>query len=301
MRKYMEHIRKIITSMWNPERILFYVNYYALRAGRAVASGVGRNGSFDACLMRMCMPVRNDLFSRPEKVVQVVGIPRSGTTLVGALVGAHPGALSLLEPFLSYLKNGSFKWTDPERGGRISFVPPVRFINRFTEGGRGLLVFKETWRNERQSYFPNSAFIRQNTESSIRTVGVLRDPRAIWRSFMRREGNEYEGPPGEAFIHNWNSYCKWVVGHDLFCIRYEDLMKGPDTEAERLFSYLGLPPLQAPIRLVHAIGHGDARAQSSETFEPRYVDAEEGLAPSISARIVRGCGEWMRRLGYLRS
>ena len=282
--------------------MLFYINYYALRAARAVSRSAAGDGTFDARLCRYCMPARKNVFVRPERVVQVVGIPRSGTTLVGALLGAHRRTLSLIEPFLSYVKNGSFAWTDASGAGRVCFRPPLRFINRVTSGvgGKDLLAFKETWRNERQDYFPNSDFIRRNAEGGVRTIAVLRDPRAIWRSFVRRPGTEYEGAPGDAFVSNWNSYCEWMVEQKLFCVRYEDLMLQPDAETGRLFSYLGLPSLEKPIRLACVYGHGDERGQSGEAIAPRFSDVDEGLAPQVSRTILDSCGGWMRRLGYLR-
>lgn len=250
-------------QLW--ERLL---RYYAFRSSQL--ANINRHGS---------------------QIIQIVGVPRSGTTLLAAMVGSHSKATSLIEPYLAWLQRGSFDFDfdslagqvkQEERSAFLQRLPPALMRRLCRTPGLQVIAFKETYRTERHPTFPSRRFLERNEEQQAvdHTLAIVRDPRDVWASVITRHPNLREDrDTREELLYAWNTLCSWIRDADLSFIRYEDLSSEPP-RIESLLDIVGLDSEPSVFEPKKSPGHGDKRAQSggeiTSTSVGRYVDALEG-------------------------
>ncbi|MCS3685474.1 hypothetical protein GGP76_002852 [Salinibacter ruber] len=239
------------------------------------------------------------------KVVQVVGTPRSGSSLLATMLDSHSEMACLLEPFLSWLLNGEFeyKWSrfSIDRDN-FKFNRPHQFLSHLCENENlGAVGFKETYRTSWHPAFPTKRFFEENynTGAVEHTVAIIRDPRDTWASVIRRN-ERYEGDSKTMaeLMHAWNELCSWVTSEGIPYIRYEDLTRNPHS-IDALLNEVGLEMEDRVIHPRGTPGEGDKRAMQGGQIDSdsigRYKDT---LRPAVARFIEAQCQDFGCSFGY---
>ncbi|MCR9097519.1 MAG: sulfotransferase [bacterium] len=246
-----------------------------------------------------------------KRVFQIVGVARSGTTLLCRAIDLHPGLVCFNEPFSDLYRHNEFaRFSD---GDRYRAFPTETLARLAKREGNEMVGFKETFRDRAgiSHSLISERFLKANEkDGACKTIAVMRDPRDVWCSLLAN--NERLGSPrismSATFTDTWLKLAKWVVEQDLFFVRYEDLVERYESELRRVVQFLGvefhpemldrsldltLPPSGT------APTSGDPRALSSRpvtaTSVNRFVDDIDHEERSF---IEAECGEAMREFGY---
>lgn len=182
----------------------------------------------------------------------ILGMPRSGTTLVEQIVTAHPMVAPGGE--LTDLGTGlrRFDWADPN--GLQEIGPELR----------------ASYRETLKSLAGDKPYVTDKMPLNFRFIGVIkvlfpdakiinlhRDPRAVlWSIYHHNfasDGNAYAHDLDD-LVDYWHLY-KDMMAHwnalypgQIFDLKYEALTEDPDTVIRSLIDYLGLPWDEACLR-----------------------------------------------------
>lgn len=169
--------------------------------------------------------------------VFVVGLPRSGTTLVERMLAAHSGIQGLGE--LVTVRHWVTSNTPDELGGLADY-----YTEKLPEIAEGTQAFVDKMPG-------NYAYIGQIAQAfpDAVIVNMQRDPRDIalsmWREFfgarglyfthnfkwMAAEANRYQG-----YMQHWNT----VLPDRIHTLRYEDLVSNPEQAVRQLAKLCGV-------------------------------------------------------------
>jgi len=239
-------------------------------------------------------------------LTQVVGTPRSGSTLLATMIDAHSEAACLIEPFLAWLRSGKFdyNWNDLSLEGaeRFRYWCPRKLIARLCrDSSLEVVAFKETFRTPRHPTFPSQYFLEGNyeEEGTDVTIAIVRDPRDTWSSVIRRHPNlEADESTLDELLDAWNELCFWIQTEDLPYIRYEDLVSNPE-HVKTLLCILGLELEPRVLNPEGTRGFGDQKAQSGGQIDSSSIGKhKEHVKSDTIRRINSTCSEYMKTLGY---
>jgi hypothetical protein len=252
--------------------------------------------------------LRTRLGPLDERLVFILGSPRSGTTFLGRAVGSLPGFVDLGEV-------AALKASIPELATRAPGEAAPRLRRLLALAGRlglagGLRAVEHT---------PENAFVAEALALAFpdaRFVHPIRDGRDVVASLLERgwlsegrEGGDDAGLPYGAgvrfwveperrgeFAHAddarraawaWRRYLEAArsVPERTLELRYEELAAKPDAAAARLGPFLG----------VEAQALAEALSEASASAVGRY---RRDLSPEQLAEAEAECGELLRELGY---
>ena len=268
----------------------------------------------------------------------VVGYPRSGTTLVRALIGAHPDARMFNEPELlrAMIAAGMRPGDALPRGDRAAFLLRLRDLDicarHLDSLGRDVvaafldrpdaLTFSEVY----ESLLPAPGDVSVWGEKSLGNVfyallvEVIRDPRAALLSYYRKifSGSSERTPARTTRAIRFFAFraLQWSAWHEALAtdmpsganglvVRFEDVVTDPVTAARGMCDRIGVP--YAPEMLDAARRRGDPVLQGGTAFAharlDRPIDAARASAsselPEWAAYVVEHyAGETMERCGY---
>jgi hypothetical protein len=230
----------------------------------------------------------------------IVGVPRSGTTLLRVLLGAHPLVLGLPEtPWLlgSYGDGASLRALltslaeDPM--GVVKNVKGTDASDVF-DAGRAFLeaLFAPCLARRRKK------FVVLKTPDDIKFleflvalfpdayyVHICRDGRDVALSYVAKKGRwfpRHDGRGGVDFFtmlrrwHVWESKARRILAGGVpgLRLRYEDLVTRPEAEVRRLCDFLGLPFEPGMLRFAEAdLDYPSWEAGSSDVRATKSVDA----------------------------
>lgn len=177
-----------------------------------------------------------------EKVL-LVGLPRSGTTVVANYINSMERAFCFLEPHWESRGYGSTSFfNDPKLRWifRLKFQEdaplPLDAAVRRIQRRYDLVGIKETFRGVHYSAYdpdmPNEELLADYVAAGYRLIPILRHPLAVWNSFRRYF------PPQEAwaadlpsFIENYQRFYHFAGGTDA--VLYERFVQDPRAEMAR--------------------------------------------------------------------
>jgi hypothetical protein len=134
------------------------------------------------------------------RIIAVVGCQRSGTTLTGQILGAHPNAVLLDEP------DGVYRWFRAKAAGKVNAgnrfqsvleraMGKYRFpASRFTQNAEEIELHPHVTTLVLKA--PNLTFdcvTLANFPIPVSIVYPVRDPRSVVASMMRLEQNDFAG------------------------------------------------------------------------------------------------------------
>jgi hypothetical protein len=243
---------------------------------------------------------------RPE-LVFVVGLPRSGTTLVEQILAAHPDAEGSGEPaFIDLIAPGvglspdadpaSIARVRPDRRARAGRDLLAR--ERKAAGGADGVVIDKQPENDRQLGFLAAA------APGAKVILMRRDPRDVAVSCLFRHftgGHAWAADPdalARVIAARLDLHAHWLKVMPehapwlhLTVADYERVVAEPEAEARRLVGFAGLAWDDACLKFAD-------RPRMVPTLEP--MQAGQGVYTGSVARWKRYepfAGTWMQRLG----
>jgi Sulfotransferase family len=255
---------------------------------------------------------------RSTVVAHVSGFPRSGTTLLQALLCTDPAAGPLLgEAFLPYriatvLGEETAAWRDDSRyfyrSPAAMAARFARIIDDYVDGCAAMynhpqkLVFKAPRVLDR---FATLQLLRPRD----RFVAIIRDPRDIFASMHamhRRAGTAGQldwGALAEELEHSY------LTAHrqGVLVVRYEDLVTDPQAIAVQRRTVLGFRVdheqlwKHCEFDLLASSASSQRHARSDGWGKPITADrvgAHQQLPRAARAAVVRGCARVMKRFRY---
>lgn len=188
-----------------------------------------------------------------ETPIFVLGLPRSGTTLVEQILASHPavfgaGELTNFPRLIAANFEGADGSTYPERVTGFSGSDFHRFGSQYVEeirrlGGSAQFVTDKLPRN-----FIHIGMIKLSLPNA-KIVHCVRNPAdigfSIFKSYFSADGNYYAydlSEIGQYFNLYADIMAHWkdLLGADIFEIRYEDLIVDQEAQTRRLLDYCGL-------------------------------------------------------------
>jgi hypothetical protein len=264
------------------------------------------------------VPTRQSL--RPPRLppLFVVGAPRSGTTFLGACIGAVPSISYHFEPpvvraALRHAMRGEWTKEFTARVYRLTYRllrlldaerPTARVADKTPENAFALPFLVES--------FPGASFVHivrdgRDAALSLREKPWLRDDGAGRRSRSAAAGAAarfwVEPERADEFAATSNLHrCLWAwrryteaalagreLGSSYLELRYEDLVRDPRGTGDRLLDFLGLDDGASRTALGRALA--GARADSVGRGRSAFSEADTALAG-------REIGPLLSRLGY---
>ncbi|WP_428407672.1 tetratricopeptide repeat-containing sulfotransferase family protein [Hyphococcus sp.] len=181
----------------------------------------------------------------------IVGMPRSGTTLLDSAISAHALVASGGElPYMSFALTEFFTWARQSgwRGGAI----PDDLLSAFREGywkdARGYGVAEATFITDKQPTNFLSVGLIRRVFPKARIIHIRRNPVEVGFSIYRRNftsGWQFSNSL-EEIGHYYAQYARltehWreTVGEAFTFVQYEDLVRNFDKEIRRLVEFCGL-------------------------------------------------------------
>ncbi len=209
------------------------------------------------------------------KFIAVIGMPRSGTTIVSAYLNSQLGALVVGEPhgIEKTAQHRSRLTTLPYRlsltqYGELAlyyFKPVLDQIEEFAEiEGVSILGFKEAWTPDINPI----KIIEENADRIDRTIITLREPRRNYSSILKHY-SLVSGISAATFENHWKALYRYGVTNDK--ARFVILDQFRASPASSLQRASGLDIREED--LLSLPGNGDAVARAST--EIRKIDRQE--------------------------
>jgi len=226
-----------------------------------------------------------------KRHVFIVGVPRSGTTLLKTLLVAHPklggndyestgvfGFRDIFQYRIGELKPGYVRQLLDQSGDIVAFYD--RLVASLLErSGKQVFVDKLQVHSYRiayvQRHFPNAAFLH-----------IVRDGRDCYCSALRHP-NVRQSDSLARFAAYWArsvSLPEKIIAPDrLFTVRYEDLTADAEASMANLMDFLGIDFVEHQIAVEHY----------SATTSMKRRKVHENLGRPINAK---SQGRWRREL-----
>jgi hypothetical protein len=239
-----------------------------------------------------------------KKIFQLVGLPRSGTTLLASIIDNHPNAVCLIEPYLSWIRRGVFDINLPGDGEILSgykIQHPDRYIEYLCSNTMlHVIGFKETYRTQNHP-IPTASFLMKNARFRYvdDTIVIVRDPRDAWVSALTRSENTFLSFADlEEYVCALKGLLDWIIKDHLFVLRYEDLVLEPCLVKD-VIDKLGLSFQKSILKLREKEGFGDIRAQSGgPIFSSSIGRYKEYLESDLLGYIEDNSTEYLTYFGY---
>lgn len=227
----------------------------------------------------------------------LLGIPRSGTTITGAILEAHPEVELFFEPFNAYFHDSSKLFDTPEAFSKAFFSLSGQ---RRKPGAVHVGGFKEVSERPEGLHWAKELLTRFHAHVPVKVLLIVRDP--VHTYLSRAEGaRKWWGYPDalpneKRFVNNLNVNIK---SYELFdelisafgglVFSYKGLVETLDLVLPELMSYLGVgyqPEQQEYFKLKRPKGlikgdrdvASDPKPISTASLENRTREAEEFLA-----------------------
>jgi hypothetical protein len=267
--------------------------------------------------------------------IVILGMPRSGTTLLRRLLDAHPAICgppetNVLSAAARFLREEAFAG-----GISIGVLSGLSFagiaeqvvVARLRELVFGFLLDicqqrgKKRWVEKTAFNIFHLDQIERLCSGSCRFLCLVRHPLDVVCSLKELTDKmetyvaelhpyirQYPAPL-EAFAHAWVEMQarlrRFVSDHanDCLMLRYEDLVHNPAEELQRVFDFLG-EPADVPVVLSHAlhgteaIGLGDWKTYACHAIHIDSVERWRRLSPSTVNRLVPILAAEMELAGY---
>ncbi len=253
-------------------------------------------------------------------VVFVVGCARSGTSILGELIAAHPGVKYIFEAH-SIWELGGLGENESHRLTSESATPIVKEKIRqwFQEQAPpGLMLVEKNPRNILRIPYVRAIF------PEAKLVHIVRDGRDVACSMIpgcgKKQWAHLKPPSWKMLFKNYTGAFRCAMAwkeimeiglQDLqdvphLQIRYEDLVTTPDAIADQIFTYMGLEPQPAVTEFCKRISD-DTKNKYHAQFQNRWYQANhhirigrwrENLTKKEQKRITDLLSPLLIRLGY---
>ncbi len=267
------------------------------------------------------------------KTTFVIGLPRSGTTLLSYLLAGGDNILSLSEPFLSRavcrhrVLNGIYfpkirksRISPPRNCDEIGFLTYLKNFSK--NSGFSSLIIKETYRL--RPYLENTELInslasngeqvvaitRHPYDTAISTIRLFRQLRGVKGRLMRIIISGFpvtsdDREVVEWFAQNWLSFADWCRQKKLFVVKYENLVRNPGAYLPEICKHFNIPFSQEMLNNNHTrffsgmSGDPGRLNKYKKKLYVRPVGRQDQLEPEFIETIKSTCGNAAQEMGYL--
>jgi len=279
-----------------------------------------RNASFDAQTHRRSIDLLIDRWS-PEAIdklpvgdagtqrpVFIVGLPRSGTSLVEQILASHPAVFGADErPEMTMVVErlaGSQMRTDVPHMHRLDAITPdmtKQAASAYLQVMRSLNADAQRVTDKRPDNFLHLGLVSRLFPNAT-VIHIERNPLDVatscwFRDFYGPYPWAYDLEHIAAFIDDKRRLmAHWTatLDIDILSIRYEDLVDAPGIESHRLVHHIGLPWHDDCLRFHEnrRVVRTSSNEQVRRPVHPRSVDRWRNYAPHLEALIERfGAGD----------
>ena len=262
--------------------------------------------------------------ARPTTIAYVLGVPRSGTTLLTHLLAQHPAILCLPEHWLMLALEsfGSVPASHPSDPRLIRLATDSLFGQSRTEilGSAAIAIYRALLsQGEKQlivdktpRYYHCLPFIKKAIPNA-KFIWIRRNPldvaasyKMTWNIDVGSLINECPDVPHFFdFALGFRRLADFADANDVCIVSYEDLVAGPQTALERIFDHLDLPSCKIEEIDRSALAcqdgrFGDQKILQTVSIHTASVGAFRSALSSFELKaILQGLGpELFSRLGY---
>lgn len=243
------------------------------------------------------------LSGKSQRLFQVVGVPRSGTTLLSSLLDAHSEIICLSEPFHQWKFDG-FVYTE-EIYDIIGYTvwkkhPALLLRNLVQKSEKRWVGFKETYYSKSHGHWSNHHFFKRNHLQGVLTIAIIRDPREVWKSLILRHPEKQRKVP-ERFIESWNDLVQWIFQSNVFYVKYEDLIDDPVDTLTKICNHLDLEFEDIMLCIKSRKARGDFNALKGGGIHKNKSrnEYQNFLSKNEILSIESKCGHLMQFLSYV--
>ena len=276
-----------------------YAQANALSVQRALREGIGYDRGRRERQVEWLMsafpvappPATTD--ARPTPIF-VVGMPRSGTTLVESIIGAHSGVLACGERQAMRSVMQEFASPDGPPPSLITEAMRQRWCDAYWRElpelhGAVAVTDKNPWNFDALGMifvlFPHARVVHVQRDPVETGLSIFRHPFPKFASFVSRfeDIGHYYGQYAKLMVH-WQG----VLGDRFLTIRYEDLVSDFDRAAPELLRFCGLEWQEAcrnfpeSGRIIGTMSAVQAR-QPTTAFQGRKSRYAPHLSPLLAA------------------
>jgi len=238
-------------------------------------------------------------------LIFIVGLPRSGTTLVEQIIGGHPD-----------VKMGGEQLYQPALEAQMEQFTNVRFPGKFETLTKAQMnALAETWSANLKLIAQDKKFVTDKTTSNYHILGLLpllfpnakvislrRDPMDVAFSIL-----QHPLPLQAAHFHDVNELAHYMAryqkimalweqafGSHLLTVRYEDLVAKPEEQGARIAAHCGLQWDRAMLDVgareggVHTFSAQQVRREVNQDAVGAWRPYEQALAPVRAALKAEG-------------
>ena len=219
----------------------------------------------------------------------IIGLPRSGTTILSNYINSSDKAFCFLEPHWEYTQHQTTNFFSDEKLKRLFFLKyreneslPLDSAIKRIEKRYEYTGFKETYRSDvYQSYdqnLPNSQLLQRYIDRGYKLIPIARNPLDVWNS-LKRHNPSNKGWTADLndFITCYKDFLN-LIG-DTHPVIYQHFLKDPIKEISRKVN-LQIGPISKLQNRESRMG--DTQANKSEMLaptchEPSYSDDEKEI------------------------
>lgn len=209
----------------------------------------------------------------------VLGAPRSGTTLLTAMIGRHPSAAMLNENYGHAIGDILSK---PVVGNKLCIPNHIELRKRKPRWVR----FFGSWLHHRlydRGYFRYRPEVDVSIEDyldmypDLKVIGILRDGNAVASSIMRR-GEQ----PQDVAVYRWRRSIEILttlsdrLEDNLFLLSFDQLVTEPEPTLRAIARFIGLPFDPAMLE-----GYKDTPNYSNRKIDPDKAQQRERIALNL--------------------
>lgn len=262
----------------------------------------------------------------------VIGLPRSGTTLLAHMLAGGDGVLSLSEPFLSLSarRHRLLNWLYFPTIRKSRIVPPrncdeIGFLNYLKDFsgalGFSFLIIKETYRQK--PCLENTGMINLMAATGVPVIAITRHPYDIAASTLSffRQLRGVKGRLTQMIVsgfhifsddrevvewlsNNWLSFTYWCKQNRPLVVRYEDLVRDPLPRLQEICSRCDIPFSREMLNNKHPrfysgmSGDPGGLEKHKENLFVRPVGNRNLLKSEFTEIIKSACNEAAEEAGY---
>jgi hypothetical protein len=178
----------------------------------------------------------NDMDLYGKRIFVIVGLARSGTTMLSAMVKSLPGVTCVSEPHRSWYLSGEISY-DSKKWRSL----PSAFIENLCRSHSATHIgFKETFFSKVHDTDHANADFFDRLSRNLPVIGLVRDPRDIYASIENYGDGSLASRSNvpDAFIHTWNTFTEWTNERADLTLRYEDVVNDPSMHLLDIFDVL---------------------------------------------------------------
>lgn len=219
-------------------------------------------------------------FDRPEKLVGLIGLPRSGTTMLASIFSVHPEINGVYEPW------------NARKNYLVDNVGITNFYNVFSDDfveNKKVLFVKETSTKpiyvQRMKRLLDSA----NEICSRKVIVLLRNPFHIYLSEIEARVKWWGNPDASISVETFDAWALRSIRsmfrmlllaeqYNGLLVSYEYVVNNPTECIGELMEYIELPVNQRQFNFQDFMNVGKVRGDPKMSGSPTKVDADRSLA-----------------------